>query len=34
MTHTLIGFLGKTQKRDGCYSTANYDFDGYIETTQ
>lgn len=34
MTHTLIGFLGKSQKRDGCYSTANYDFDGHIETTQ
>ena len=34
MTHTLISFLGKSQKKDGRYSTANYDFDGHIETTQ
>jgi CRISPR-associated Csx2 family protein len=34
MPHTLISFLGKSQKRDGNYSTANYDFDGHIETTQ
>ena len=34
MTHTLIGFLGKSQKKDGRYSTANYYFGGHIETTQ
>lgn len=34
MTHTLISFLGKSQKKDGLYSTANYDFDGHIETTR
>ena len=34
MTHTLIGFLGKSQKKDGRYNTANYDFDGHIETTR
>ncbi len=34
MIHSLISFLGKSKKRDGRYSSANYDFDGHIETTQ
>jgi CRISPR-associated Csx2 family protein len=34
MTHSLISFLGKSQKRNGCYSSANYDFNGHVETTQ
>jgi CRISPR-associated Csx2 family protein len=34
MTHSLISFLGKSQKRDGLYSTANYDFEGHVETTR
>jgi len=34
MTHTLISFLGKSQKKDGLYSSANYDFDGQVETTR
>jgi CRISPR-associated Csx2 family protein len=34
MTHTLIGFLGKAQKKDGQYREACYNFEGRKETSR